>query len=77
MSSWVLTPRAISPLGSPSSARKPARTSSAFANARPHFSSTSRAASSKASTWPSSATSGHAWWECPVSSSRSATRKRE
>ena len=52
------------------------RTSSALANARPHFSSTWRAASSKASTWPSSATSGHAWWECPVSSSRSATRKR-
>jgi len=59
-SSWVFTPSAIAPRSSPSRCAYPRRTRSAFSAARSHLSSTSRAASSHASIWPSRATSGHA-----------------
>ena len=75
-SSWVLSARATSAPGSANHVRTASRTRSARSKARPHLSSTASAASSKAATRPSRATSGQAWCECPVSRMRSVTRNR-
>ena len=56
---------------SPRARRRPATA------ARSHLSSTNSAASSQARCCASNPTSGHAWCEWPVSSSRSPTRNRE
>ncbi|MFD0475917.1 hypothetical protein ACFQ0B_52650 [Nonomuraea thailandensis] len=75
--SCVLAPSASCAFGSPRKRRSPSLTRSACLNARAHLPSASLAASMYASICPASATSGQAWWEWPVSSSRSETRKRE